>query len=358
MQIDFHHGVTYVVARHAGLSRQQAATVAHSAQYVDDATNDGEIAFQDGALYRRMATAHRMIDYRNALELANHLVWIPFHFLPGNGGLPAGRNPKGSFIEKLICRPNSPVTQDMAAACILDRDKPYGLHRLGITAHVFVDTWAHQGFAGTGHRVNRVRDLRDGDGQKDGDLIGRVVDYFGGLVQDKIPELGHGQALSNPDKPYAVWSYTDGLKRRILRDNPTDFTEAADQLCRVFRRYLRGEPRARVRGLDPAVKRTIAGMLRQLADPDGEARHKAWLAAIRRDAFGFGAENLRYIAKGKGSWKHKALGTLRETDRDKERFPFKRSFLTSDWKMFHDGAKAHRRAVVDDVLPRYGIVAA
>ena len=41
-----------------------------------------------------------------------------------------------------------------------------------------------------------------------------------------------------------------------------------------------------------------------------------------------------------------------------DRNAVERGFLTSDWKMFHDGAKAHRRAVVDDVLTRYGIVAA
>ena len=101
MQIDFHHTATYVIARFAGFENEEAKIIAHSAQYVDDATNDGTINFDNGAMYKRISSAHKMLDYRNFADLANHQVWIPFHFLPGNGGKPAGMNPAGSFIEKI-----------------------------------------------------------------------------------------------------------------------------------------------------------------------------------------------------------------------------------------------------------------
>ena len=42
MQIDFHHAVTYVAARLAGFSANDAGIIAHSAQYVDDAVNAGK----------------------------------------------------------------------------------------------------------------------------------------------------------------------------------------------------------------------------------------------------------------------------------------------------------------------------
>ena len=84
MQIDFHHGVTYVIARYAGFSHAKATTVAHAAQYVDDATNEGVLKFDNKAMYKRIASAHKMLDYRNSEALANHQAWIPFHFLPGN----------------------------------------------------------------------------------------------------------------------------------------------------------------------------------------------------------------------------------------------------------------------------------
>jgi len=118
MQIDFHHGVTYTVARLAGFTHAQADIVAYSAQYVDDAINAGLIKFDNDSLFCRISSAHKMLDYRNFQDLANHRVWIPFHFLPGNGGFPASEDPKGTFIEKLICRPNSHVAKDMVRECI------------------------------------------------------------------------------------------------------------------------------------------------------------------------------------------------------------------------------------------------
>jgi len=107
MQIDGHHTLTYIAARLAGFSRTKASIIAYSAQYVDDATNSGVIHFKNGAMYKRISSAHKMLDYRNSDELANHRVWIPFHFLPGNGGKQAGENPNGTFIRKLVCKPTA-----------------------------------------------------------------------------------------------------------------------------------------------------------------------------------------------------------------------------------------------------------
>ena len=98
MQIDFHHAVTYVCARLAGFEPREADIIGTAAQYVDDAVNSGAILFNNGAMYARISSAHKMLDYRNFEALADHLVWVPFHFLPGNGGLPAGQHPAGSFV--------------------------------------------------------------------------------------------------------------------------------------------------------------------------------------------------------------------------------------------------------------------
>ena len=167
MQIDFHHAVTYVCARLAGFDHPQAATIAYAAQYVDDATNSGVIRFDNGMQFQRISSAHKLFDYRNFQNLANYQVWIPFHFLPGNAGLPADQSPGDDWVEKLICRANSPIAQAMVRESIQQRDAPCGLHRLGITMHVYADTWAHQGFVGVNHRVNEARNLVDGDGQPD-----------------------------------------------------------------------------------------------------------------------------------------------------------------------------------------------
>ncbi|NWF61891.1 MAG: hypothetical protein HXY43_22210 [Fischerella sp.] len=354
MQIDFHHGVTYIAARLAGFDREAASIIAYCAQYVDDATNAGVIRFDNGALFSRISSAHKMLDYRNFQELANHRVWIPFHFLPGNGGLKAGQDPSRNFIDKLICRPNSYIAKDMVKECILRRDTSYGLHRLGITMHVYVDTWAHQGFAGVNHQVNEAKKLVDEYGKPDRSLMDRLKNYF---VSEALP-LGHGAVLGHPDKPFLRWGYTNGRGEKIARNNPKDFLEAADYMCKAMQRYLAGDPDASVPGLPQSDKATIAYMLENITDNSGSVRHKKWLQAIAEGKFSFGKAYVTYIPKGKNSWKYLALGTEDDVDRENEVFSYHSTFLASDWKLFHDALQAHHFYIIHELLPRYGICVA
>ena len=62
MQIDFHHAVTYILARWAGFDHEDAATVAYAAQYVDDAVNEGWLEFETGQRYYRIASAHETFE--------------------------------------------------------------------------------------------------------------------------------------------------------------------------------------------------------------------------------------------------------------------------------------------------------
>lgn len=364
MQIDFHHAVTYVVARYAGFAHREATIVAHCAQYVDDATNAGTIRFNNGAMYTRVASAHKMLDYRNFEELANHHCWLPFHFLPGNDGKPMGENPDGSFIKKIVCRPNSHIAQDMIRHTIRDQDELYGLHRLGVAMHVYADTWAHQGFAGVNHRINDVRALDDQD-QPDADILARLKEKFqdkfdhvtSTFVGDALP-LGHGAALGYPDSPFLKWSYRDSDGNKVERDNPKDFLEAADQMCIAMKRYRVRNPDAEVTGLSDVERKKLDDQLRGIQDTDGEVRHKRWLELIGQGHFGFPSVKLEYQPKDAGSWKHEAIGTTLDTDKEDQQFEYHPSFLGSDWKLFHDAVLAHRFDLIHDILPRYGICAA
>jgi hypothetical protein len=354
MQIDFHHGVTYVVARLAGFDHPAANIIAYSAQYVDDATNSGLIRFDNGFLFSRISSAHKMLDYRNFQELSTHRVWIPFHFLPGNGGVSANQAPPNDLVDKLICRPNSFVAQDMVRECIHQRQHSYSLQRLGITMHVYADTWSHQGFAGINHKVNEAVKLVDEQGKPDRQLLNRLTGFF---IGEALP-LGHGAVLSHPDKPFLRWGYTNGRGEKIIRDNPTDFLTAADHLCRAMQRYLAGNPDATVSGMPEVDKRKIAELLQTIQDDKGTVRHQKWLAAIAEGKFSFGSATVTYVAKGKGSWKYEALGTERLIDRQDEIFPYRPHFLNSPWKLFHDALQAHRFYVLHELLPSYGICVA
>lgn len=357
MQIDGHHTLTYIAARIAGYTRSKASIIAYSAQYVDDATNSGLINFKNGAMYSRISSAHKMLDYRNSDELANHQVWVPFHFLPGNGGKPSGENPEGSFIRKLVCYPDSYVARDMLRACASDSDKPYALHRIGITMHVYADTWAHQGFAGINHKINKVNELKSNNKTLDRSFVNKILNFF---LSESFP-LGHGAALSHPDRPSLIWEYQNGLGDKINRNNPDIFFDAVDKMCRAMQCFHQSDLEMSLEsmpGLPEKDAKKIFSLIKSIKGDSGEMRHKKWIEEIRKGSFSFGSEEVEYIAKGKGSWKHKSIGQLAASDTGREEFTYKKSFMDSNWKLFHDALQAHRLDILHDVLPKYGICAA
>lgn len=365
MQIDFHHGVTYVVARLAGFDHREADIIAYCAQYVDDATNHGLVRFNNGAFFKHTSSAHKTLDYRNFRALGNNLIWIPFHFLPGNGGLPPSHNPDGDYIHKLICLPNSFVAQTLLKECVERQETVYGLYWLGIAMHVYADTWAHQGFAGVNHPINEAKLIFDGQGKPDSETISRIQQYFNrkknlatriaSKVMSEAFPIGHGAVLSNPDKPFLKWGYINGLNQRIERNNPKDFLDAAENMCRWMQRYRLRDAKAAVSGLPLADKLLIGKMLQSITDNSKKVRHRHWLTAIKEGKFSFGEAEVNYIAKGKGSWKYEALGTTKEQDVGDEVFSYCPQFLKSHWKLFHDALEAHRVYVIRDLLPYYGI---
>jgi len=364
MQKDFHYGLTYTVASLAGFSQTEAEIIAYASAYVDDATNSGTIRFDNGAMFLRIASAHKMLDYRNFRELAENYVWIPFHFLPGNGGKKAGENLKGKFIKKLICLPDSYVAQEMIKSCIEDKDKPYALHRLGIALHVYADTWAHQGFAGVSSDENNVSEIKElaGYDERALTMVERLKKFFGDIfdeINSKFMEgflpLGHGAALAYPDLPYLKWSYKNKDGETIIRDNPLEFLESADRMYQSMCRYLSGNDKAPVEGLPLESKEKIDYFLRSFKEEEEDDRHQKWLELLARGEFGFDPVELNYTPKGKGSWKYQALGTEKYLDDGDEVFTYSPGFLISNWKHFHDALLAHRFAVVNEILPRYGI---
>ncbi|WP_321470988.1 DUF6765 family protein [Halarcobacter sp.] len=357
MQIDGHHTLTYVLARMVGFTHDEADIISYSAQYVDDATNSGIIEFDNGATFSRISSAHEMkiYDLKHYLDAhENHMVWVPFHFLPGNNKLPAGRNPKGSFIKKLICTPYSDVAIKMFDACIKDKNKPYFLHRLGITLHVFADTFAHFGFAGVIHEVNKVKNL---------ECENYDMNFFDKTLSRTLSRrfpMGHGAALSCPDMPFLKWSYTNGLGEKIQRDNLALYIDSAYNLFGQLALALHTIDETRtINDSDSKINKNnfeqIKNNFENFKNEKGEDRHKLWLQSIRSGDFSFGSIDLKYIPKGENSWKDKAIGQKEFIDKGDEIFEYKSGFLDSDWRKFHVALKAHRFDVINDILPQYGI---
>ena len=357
MQVDGHHTLTYIAARIAGFSRAKASIIAYSAQYVDDATDSGVIRFENGAMYSRISSAHKMLDYRNSDKLANHLVWIPFHFLPGNDGKAAGEDPEGGFINKLVCCPDSFIARDMLRACANDFDKPYALHRLGIAMHVYADTWAHQGFVGVNHKINEISNLKSDDHALDESFVNKMANYF---LSEKFP-LGHGAALSYPDRPSLVWGCTNGFGERMERNNPAIFIDAVDKMCRAMQCFVEKDKSMDLEAMPGVPERElekILSLLKSVKGETGEIRHEQWREKIKNGEFIFGAEEIHYIPNGDGSWKAKSLGEPLVSGAGRKEYAYTHAFMHSDWKLFHDALQVHRLDILHDILPKYGICAA
>jgi hypothetical protein len=191
MQIDFHHGVTYVIARLAGFDHRQADVVSYCSQYVDDAVNSGTICFDNGAMFTRISSAHKTKDF-------------------------------------------------------------FG-------------------------------DLRD-----------RAASRF---VGDVLP-LGHGAALSDPDRPYLAWRYRDSDGNIIERNNTAIFIQAAHEMCKAMQCFRAGSPDANVPGLTVAQRDKLGRRLSDIREEDGQGRHNRWLALIAQGEFDFPPIKVAYKDKG------------------------------------------------------------
>jgi hypothetical protein len=146
----------------------------------------------------------------------------------------------------------------------------------------------------------------------------------------------------------------------VERDNPTDFLEAAKNLYMHFRRYIDykedGEGVFGKLYEMPAHFETLGDRFKTVKDEDGDDRHRAWLKMAADGTFGF-KDQVSYVQKGEGSWKHQALGTLEDIGHNSRRpLAYPPQFLTSHWKHFHDALQAHRFYVLNELLPRYGML--
>jgi len=373
MQIDFHHAVMYVISRLAGFTPAEANVISYASQYVDDATNNGIIEFTNGAKYSRISSAHKTTDPRNINEVINQTVWVPFHFLPGNSGLKEGEDPDGGFIKKLICRPYSFVARDMLKKCIDDSHKPFALHRLGITLHVLADTFSHQDFAGVINTMNIkgniVVDSNDSSFKNIEKKLKRLNRYYHSdnkfynfflqlickIIGSVFP-LGHGTVLTLPDLPYLKWSYTNNPDIPFPRDNPDIFIKAVNHIYNFLKKYRNKDFENTIQEEIPTkYLEEIRKNILEFTDESGDERHKRWLGAIANGQFGY-KENVSYVAKGSGSWKHQALNTV--NDEDLGKYEYTDKFLTSDWKMFHDALQKHQYEITHEILPNYGICVA
>jgi hypothetical protein len=348
MQKDFHFYTIYALARSAGFDAGNAYIIAYSSQHTDDAKYEHALEFENGGRFQQVLTAHQFIDLDALGKATCYRIWMPFHFLPGNLGV--------DFYERMLTRANSIVAQRIVEDFLSSNLKPYSLHRLGITLHVYADTWSHQNFIGLVHEnMNDIKTLR---------IEGETAKSFNALVKGlkrKIleyaaPKLGHAQAGTIPDEPYREWRYKDYKGKTVHSSNPERSLDAAQNCYMVLLQFLRRFPRF---SLNPPLPwQEMVGQLNNLfaLKRDLVDRIRAWQEHIADGRFGFAPEEgdagLGYHDR---QWFREAVKVIQEPDKP-DRYERRAGFETSNWKYFHDAAAFHRFSALHEVLPDYGII--
>ena len=354
MNIDFHYGVIYVTSRLAGLNPADAQVVAHACQYVDDATTDGLLQFSGGESFERCASAHEMCDYENAIDSQNRMIWVPFHFLPAGLG--------DTLEDKAVCRPDSEIARTMVKKAIVRHEADNALHRLGVSLHVYIDTWAHQGFSGIVSDNNKLLFLEGDDHTNETwteKLKAALVSAghnIGAVTLDAISGLGHGAALHFPDMPWAKWKYTNAKQQQVVRDNLEEFMQAADMACKAVQGFVNKNPSYETEpGLTTEAKAALRNLLQTNRDHEPENRFAVILKAVANGEIpGLKEQIPTYIAKGEGSWKHAATGIAAVHD-GLSSPTWTTGFESSHYRKFHDATKEHRFVVTQEILPAFNV---
>ena len=363
MQIDMHYYGTYAMARAAGMHADRAKIVATAAQFVDDNAHKESLELKDGARIDSHATAHHAVDLQNIDSEDQRRVWVPFHFLPGNEG--------DEYTEKLTCRMDSDIAKEMVRHnSALAVDVPFGLELLGITAHVYEDTFSHYGFSGISSRRNRVVndsfEFYEIESKMKKYIEGKAKDFFkhygeyGGLFQNfkrwvvsfagetLSGALGHGAVATYPDRPYLHWSYETEhpVEERISpRNNRETFLLACKQMHQMFRDYLEKLPE---HDANHGVEfETIEGRVMEILKTQApkEDRILAWkMAAQGGDLFGGIKEDIPEYQPWHAEWSK--LAWIDDSSKALE-FSLYRYF---------QAASTHRNYVLRRLLPSHCLV--
>jgi hypothetical protein len=377
MDIDMHYYGTYALARAAGLSRDCAVRIATAAEFVDDSTRTDVIVHPDGARFRGEPTAHHPTSLLPNNDLDDQpMVWVPFHFLPGNVG--------DNQNQKLICRKNSVLAQKMVEHHLELAEKHFGVELIGITAHVYADTFAHYGFSGVSSPVNRV--LADSLKALNGDPIalpslpaffakyklqGGLLDNFRAVATKELTKilsegggqlsgellgrgaLGHGAVATFPDQPFLEWHYDYEFAAFVGQSTPTverqnalDFEEAANALYSMFRKFAATAPiYADAAGaLDfDRIAPQVRTLVRTAASRD--VRIAAWKRAMSDGLFSRAGEQIPDY--NPEDWRNQTLGLAT--------LPTLQEATAVPVYHFHFAAALHRHYVLRELLPAYGI---
>jgi len=221
MEKDFHYFLVYAIARVAG--SESADIIAYASQFVDD-NNEGQFSVDGrkmpfpsqlqsaGEYYYPIMT--QSLSPRSLSVDIQKYVYVPFHFLPGDNTVEID-----GAKNVLNTTPDSKNARALLNYALAS-DNPY---LIGISAHTFADTWAHQNFTGLREDWNSV--------------------YPWYKISKSIaPNVGHAEVGHSPDVIDEVWidyRFGDG---GVIVNNRERALKATKELYLAFRKKWGGGP--------------------------------------------------------------------------------------------------------------------
>jgi len=359
MQIDMHYYGTYAMARAAGITGRAAKIIATAAQFVDDNGSKESILFKDGARLDAEATAHHAFNHKNIDLEDQRKIWVPFHFLPGNHGV--------AYTERLACQKDSDIAREMVRHSLSLANRVYALPLMGITAHVYADTFSHYGFSGISSRRNKVYNnsfefkslepkienyirakaerFKENYPKEEG-LLANIKSWF---AESLSGALGHGAVMTFPDRPYLVWSfnYEDPEARSGWRNNPATFLEGCAALHEFFRNFAKSRPDYADTGFTTfADIRSEVKSILNLQAPKKQ-RIKAWQNAAKTgNLFAAGSEAIpRY---NPDQWHNERENLARKKE--------SKTVTKLSIYRFYQAAAVYRTHILRVLLPSHGLV--
>lgn len=363
MQSDMHYYGTYAMAAAAGIPRHDAQIIAHASQYVDDQDHaELEAVRQVGGdtceSVIGIATAHSPYDISadvglmvsafrkmmrrplNGTSDDSRLVWVPFHFLPGGGN--------GKYLERIICRKDSRIAQEMVSHHVTQADEPFSLQLMGIAAHVYADTFSHFGFSGTTSTLNKVAietiQLDESTSPEMVDMLWDIRERFKARFANQSG-LGHGGVDTLPDMPFLKWQFTNALGDVDQRDNTQLFLDACRRLHEHFSTYAKAKGYTASSIRFDEIEPVVRGILRH--EGDANSRAERWTSSMRAGQLGPVEECDSYDHR---KWTQELLDAM--TARNATAIQRSSAYL------FHAAAEYHRHYVLKRLLPKHQVIVA
>ena len=169
--------------------------------------------------------------------------------------------------------------------------------------------------------------------------------------------LGHGAALTHPDRPYMNWSFEYEIDRipctreddrkLCIRNNPETFLEACEALHGAFTRFLEKQPS--YKGTHAPISfGGIKATAKEIIESEGE---KSERCAQWEEAFVSG-----FFGEHRGPFPTYLGEDWNDDVEQSDGMETAEDFLNSDVFKFYQAAEQHRAFVLRDLLPEFGLL--